>query len=95
MIKNNWLIIEQIKNDPDILNNGLETLDKIKRQLDVDLPRLNIFLDNNKIYKKEQILYNNIDFLRCCTQSVFFIPLNFLIEKFDNKYYIVHTRKKK
>lgn len=88
-----WSFVENINMNDKILEVGLESFDKIKRQLDVDIPRLDITVNGNKINNKDQILTNNLNILRCCTQSVFFQPLSYLIKLFPNVH-IVHERKK-
>jgi hypothetical protein len=88
-----WVFIENLDINLEILNIGLETFDKIKHQLDIDIPRLNITVNKNKINCKEDILENNLDMLRCCTQSVFYVPLEYFIKLFSD-FHITHKKKK-
>lgn len=86
-----WSFVETINMNDKILEVGLESFDKIKRQLDVDIPRLDIIVNGEKINNKNQILKNNLTILRYCTQSVFFQPLSYIIKLFP-EFYITHNR---
>ena len=88
-----WSFVENVEMNNKILEVGLESFDKIKRQLDVDIPRLNIIIDGIKINNKDQILIKDLNILRCCTQSIFFQPLSYLIKLFPD-FHIIHERKK-
>lgn len=91
MVISNWSFIEVINIDSDFLLSGLETPEKIRRQLDVDVPRLRILVNGKQITKAEQITSNNMNMLRCCTQSVFFKPLEYLMNIFPD-FHIIHER---
>lgn len=89
---NIWSFIENVEINDQILSVGLETIDKIERQLDVDIPRLDVTFNGDKIICKDQIITNDLTILRCCTQSVFFQPLSYLINLFPDVH-ILHERK--
>lgn len=88
-----WSFVENVDMNDKILEVGLESFDKIKRQLDVDIPRLNIVIDDIKINNKDQIITKDLNILRCCTQSIFFQPLSYLIKLFPDVH-IIHEREK-
>lgn len=81
-----WSFIESISMSERSLEDGLETLEKIKRQLDVDIPRSNIIFNGERVRSVDQIIDNDLDVLRCCTQAVFVKPLEHLIKVFPSVY---------
>lgn len=84
-----WSFVENISISPKLLMSGLETPEKVIRQLEVDIDRLSIEFNGELVKNVNQLLDNRLDILRCCTQAVFFRPLEYLVSLFPD-FHIVH-----
>lgn len=84
-----WSFVENISLVPSLMLIGLETREKVIHQLEVDIHRLDIEFNGELVKNIEQITDNSLDVLRCCTQAVFFRPLEYLISIFPD-FHIIH-----
>lgn len=88
-----WSFIESVIMPPKYLEDGLETFEKVKRQLESDIPRSNIVFNGEQVKCIDQIIDNDIKVLRCCTQAVFVRPLEHLMKIFPHVY-LTHENNK-
>ena len=84
-----WSFVENISIAPMLLMTGLETPEKVRRQLEVDIHRLDIEFNGELVKNVDQLLNNRLDVLRCCTQAVFVRPLEYLVSIFPD-FHLVH-----
>jgi hypothetical protein len=84
-----WSFVENISVVPILMSIGLETREKVMHQLEVDIHRLDIEFNGELVKSIEQLSDNSLDVLRCCTQAVFVIPLEYLVSIFPD-FHIVH-----
>jgi hypothetical protein len=88
-----WSFIESVNMSLEYLEVGLETFEKVKRQLKSDIPRSNIVFNGENVKCVDQIIDNDINVLRCCTQAVFVKPLEHLMKVFPHVY-LTHENNK-
>lgn len=93
-----WVFTDLIPMRHENLIPGLQTHEDVLRQLDTDLHRFYLFVDEERITQTNTLLNrlesNDIQLIRCCTQAVFgrpletamsFLPYHTLIQSHEHK----------
>jgi hypothetical protein len=86
-----WVILQYVLLNPQDLCRGLETVDKIKKQLKLDVSRQMIYMNDVRV-SQWQYLFNvfreETNCLRACTQSIFAIHLTFVQNMFPHTHVV-------